>query len=68
MRSKTETAMATRNRVSQTAPAFISTSHQAWEDALSDPKFKASLNEGLADLAAGRTRPWGEIRTRGQSS
>jgi len=65
MRSKTE--LAARGRVSQTAPAFVSTSYQAWQDALSDPKFKAALNEGLADVAAGRTRPWGEIR-RGLSS
>lgn len=66
MSSKTEPAA--RNRVSQTAPAFVSPSHQAWQDALSDPKFKLAVDEGLADLAAGRTRPWGEIRRRGQSS
>jgi predicted transcriptional regulator len=66
MRSKTE--FAARSRVSQTAPAFVSTSHQAWQDALSDPKFKRALDEGLADLTAGRVRPWGEIKPRGQLS
>jgi len=45
-------------RVSPTAPGFVSPSAQAWTDALSDPATKRALDEGLADLAAGRVRPW----------
>jgi hypothetical protein len=30
----------------------------AWSDALSDPATRRSLDEGLADLAAGRVQPW----------
>jgi hypothetical protein len=50
--------------VSQNAPEFTSPSHQAWSDALRDDAFKGALDEGLADVKAGRTRPWGEIRRR----
>jgi hypothetical protein len=45
-------------RVSQNAPGFVSPSAQAWADALSDPSTKRALDEGLADFAAGRVRPW----------
>ena len=30
----------------------------AWEDALSDPRTKAALDEGLKDLAEGRVGPF----------
>lgn len=50
-------------RVSQNAPGFVSPSHQAWEDALSDPRFRRALAEGKADAEAGRTKPWTKIRS-----
>lgn len=53
-----------RARPSQTAPVEVSTSYQAWHDALSDPAFRRDLDEGLEDVAAGRTKPWAEIRRR----
>lgn len=51
-------------RVSPTAPASMSASVQAWDDATSDPNFTKAVKAGLADLKAGRTRPWSEIRRR----
>ncbi len=32
--------------------------HEWWDADESDPKFRASLDEGLADVAAGRTKPF----------
>lgn len=53
-----------RGRPSQTAPVEASTSYQAWQDALSDSEFRSALDRGLADVAAGRTKPWPEVRKR----
>jgi hypothetical protein len=33
-----------------------------WDALLGDELLRTRLNEGLADVAAGRTRPWSEIR------
>ena len=44
--------------------AFLATRRRRpnpWDDALSDPAFKRALDEGLADVAAGRVRPWAEV-------
>lgn len=35
-----------------------SVAEQVWLEALADPAFKAALDEGLADVAAGRTVPY----------
>ena len=51
-------------------PRDISTfaNHQAWYDALTDPKFREALDEGLADVEAGRVTPWEEIESQLPSS
>jgi hypothetical protein len=59
---------AEEGRVSQTSPDFTARSYQVWDEALNDPEFKRALDEGLEDLKAGRTRPWGEIRSNSQSA
>lgn len=57
-----EDPLSRRGRVSQYAPSFMSPSQQVWEEALRDPATKSALDEGLADLKAGRTKPWAEVR------
>lgn len=54
-------------RVSPYAPDIASTSVQAWSMALAEPGTKKALDEGLADVAAGRTVPWEDVRRRMRS-
>jgi hypothetical protein len=61
---KAARAQGLRGRASQTAPADAATSYRAWQDALSDPEFRKALDEGVADVAAGHTKPWSEVRRR----
>lgn len=56
-----------RGRASPTAPEFASPSFQAWDEALSDPAARKALDQGLADIEAGRTKSWSEIRPRVRS-
>lgn len=51
-------------RVSPYAPDIASPSFQAWDLALKDLGTQKALDEGMADLAGGRTKPWEEIRRR----
>jgi predicted transcriptional regulator len=39
-------------------------SRRVWDVALADPAFVAALDEGMADLAAGRVVPWEDVKAR----
>lgn len=54
-------------RVSPFAPDIASPSVQAWRMALAEPGTKKALDEGLADVAAGRLVPWEDVRRRMRS-
>jgi uncharacterized phage-associated protein len=45
-----------RSRLSTTPPR-----RRTWAEALENPRFRRAVDEGLADLAAGRTVPWSEV-------
>ena len=55
-------------RVSPTAPEFVSPSFRAWDEALSEPATREALDRGLAEVEAGETKPWHEVRSRVRSS
>lgn len=66
-RHRAEEARTKAGRVSPLAPDTRSPSFLAWGQALGDPGVREALDEGLADLEAGRTRPWDEVRPRTRS-
>lgn len=66
-RHRAEEAQTKGDRASPSAPETRSPSFLAWGQALGDPGVRKALDDGLADIQAGRTRPWDEIRPRTRS-
>jgi predicted transcriptional regulator len=62
-----------KTSVTELAEAFVvrgiedeDQSEQGWDPSLT-PEDIAAIEEGLADIAAGRTRPWSEVRAEMQA-
>jgi predicted transcriptional regulator len=62
-----------KTSVTELAEAFVvrgiddeDHTEQGWDPSLT-PEDIAAIEEGLADIAAGRTRPWSEVRSEMQA-
>ena len=61
-RKKKSTHAVVRRKTSMEATTRRQTSHEVAEEVITDPETIESIECGLADLEAGRVKPWSKVK------